>query len=268
MSSPFLPMRKSIISCVVFFVKSITIFEHLLQNLPCSSEVMSPHFSGQGLLIIGTAMVLVLRNIGIPFYLVGMRIIAVFLLVFVWADGCAQDSDTLQKWTFCNGTGIGYDEGTVLATDHVNVAYRRFTAGIFARWSARNYWRDVNLSPYSVYHEYKFTNEFSALLGWRFGHQDQNMFVLMAGPMYRNENARWWPDKGSGMTPLIGRMLDDVDPDDVRSNGAMITAEWIHTNIAQNVGVSVLIFGSVVSAHVGTGITVNFMFGRMKPAFE
>src|SRR5687767_7719179 len=124
-----------------------------------------------------------------------------FLLLPCFASG---QTEGVSTWSIYNSFGGGFGEKRLIAQDHINFSWNGLTFGTFARWSARKSWRDVNVSPYVTYDEYKFVNEFALLGGWQWRSMDGDLFYLMAGPIYRNENARWWPNKGSGSTPFIG----------------------------------------------------------------
>lgn len=169
-----------------------------------------------------------------------------------------------KPFALYNSVGAGYGENRMIITDNIHLEYQRFVIGIAGRVSTRKFWRMVHSSPSSSYDEFRFVNEIAPVVGYRvFDDEISRKLIITAGPMWRFENARAWPIKGSGYVPPVGFLLEHWKQDDIERFGFMVAAEFYYVNIASTMGGGLRVFASFVPGYSCAGITLNFVFGRL-----
>jgi hypothetical protein len=160
------------------------------------------------------------------------------------------------------GTGI-YKRGWARDLEFC-FGYKKFVFGGYGMATFPVYWKSVNLTPYDKRNYYRANYTLAYTVGYMALQNRNNTVIITAGPVYLNERAYDWPDKGSGSAPFFASNMNHDKSLDVTQVGLTTTLECFHTGQKKQAGIGLFLFANWIPHHCYPGITVHFLFGDMR----
>ncbi|HTL82684.1 MAG TPA: hypothetical protein VL651_13315 [Bacteroidia bacterium] len=160
--------------------------------------------------------------------------------------------------------GLGYGGGRLIFDHQLRFGYERFVIGTRYTSSFRKDIGSYNPDPWVKQDYYRKLKELAVYGGYRFWEKSSNALSIVAGPVWRNDEAGYWYSKGAGSEPFTWSGMMKDKSRSIRNQGVAFGLDYLYSGRDRSGGIDVSLFLDVFQHSSYSGVTIDYRFGELR----